>query len=226
MKSVLKLTFLGLIFAFVGCSSPQGEKAQVKDADTTTQKTEAAPNFFIDAKTSKVNWTGVKPTGKHTGTIAMKDGNLVVENGQIKGGSFTLDMNSLTVTDLKPGEGKEDLEGHLKGASAENADHFFNVEKYPTGSFEITKVVKVEGQEDANCMITGNLTLKGTTKQVSFRTMVSDEGGILKATTPVFKINRTTWGVNYGSKSVFSDLGDKFINDEVDLVIDITANPG
>ena len=38
-----------------------------------------------------------------------------------------------------------------------------------------------------------------------------------------FTIDRTKWGINYGSKSIFDNLGDKFIDDDMEITIDVTA---
>ena len=139
------------------------------------------------------------------------------------GGSFTLDMNSLASTDLT-GEQKAGLEGHLKGLDAKGADDFFNVNKYPTATFTITNVVPSTTIPDANVSITGNLKMKATEKSITFPASVVMLGDKVNAVTPSFKINRTEWGINYGSKTVFNDLKDKFINDDIALNILIEAN--
>ncbi|HEU4497379.1 MAG TPA: YceI family protein, partial [Flavobacterium sp.] len=68
----------------------------------------------VDIKNSKINWIGKKVTGSHEGTIQLKSGALVFKSNKLAGGSFTVDMGSIEVTDLKAGQGKEKLEGHLK----------------------------------------------------------------------------------------------------------------
>ncbi|MGB0261158.1 MAG: YceI family protein, partial [Flavobacteriaceae bacterium] len=74
----------------------------------------------IVVKSGTVNWTGYKVTGQHSGTLALKSGSINIQDGQLVGGEFVVDMTSLTVTDLK-GKGKANLEGHLK------SDDFFGV---------------------------------------------------------------------------------------------------
>ena len=121
-------------------------------------------------------------------------------------------MVSIEVTDLE-GEKKGKLEGHLKTGD------FFEVDKYPTASLEITEVKAVEGQEGATHNITGNLTMKDQTKSVTLPAMVSYKDGVLEAKTPDFKIDRTEWGIVYKS----SKVGDMAINDEMGINISLMA---
>ena len=106
------------------------ESAEVSDAKEVA---EASGTSFANVQ-GKVYWTGSKPTGKHTGYIDVKSGNLVVDAGKITGGEFTLDMNTITCTDLD-GDGKLSLEAHLKGTDEGEEDDFFNVTKFLTAKF-------------------------------------------------------------------------------------------
>ncbi|MCB0575506.1 MAG: YceI family protein, partial [Saprospiraceae bacterium] len=94
----------------------------------------APTSYNVDVNSSTVVWTGYKVTGKHTGTVKIKNGNLSWDNGQLTGGSFEIDMNSITCTDQE-GEWAQKLVGHLK------SEDFFGVEKYPTSKFVITKAI-------------------------------------------------------------------------------------
>src|SRR5690606_28126373 len=124
-----------------------------------------AVKYTVNTAESTIDWTGSKPTGKHTDTINLSEGEFSVKNDSVESGKFVIDMNSITVTDLEAGNGKDDLEAHLKGLGKEDtADHFFNVKKYPTGTFEITGIT----QEAGKTMVEGNLTLKETTKNIKF----------------------------------------------------------
>ena len=164
---------------------------------------------------SVVEWVGKKPTGQHTGTIGLQSGSLTVDNGKVTG-DFTIDMNSITVTDITEADGKLDLEAHLKGTGKEDgADHFFNVKTYPTGTFKLTSF------DGAN--VTGDLTLKGKTKTISFPATLTITDNEVTLESKPFEINRVDFGVNYASKSVFGDLKDKFINDEIELVVKVKA---
>lgn len=215
----MKTTMHAFLFILLSCliisckSGPKGDSATTGEAATTTT---AKGTAYTVNKGSLVNWEGAKPTGKHDGTINISSGSLFVNGKDITGGKFTIDMTSLTCTDLA-GDGKGKLEGHLKSGD------FFDVENHKTSTFEITKVTKLSGDNTASHMIFGNLTLKGITKNVGFKSIVTVKDGSLSATTPQFKIDRTKWNVKYGSKKFFDNLKDKFINDEIGLSISLTA---
>ena len=69
----------------------------------------------------------------------------------------------------------------------------------------------------------GDLTVKGKTKEVSFPATVVVTDTEVTINSEPFKINRVDFGVNFGSKSVFDNLKDKFIDDEVTLVVKAKA---
>ena len=161
----------------------------------------------VDAAKSTISWVGKKVTGQHSGTVALKEGTLIFKDKKLAGGSFTVDMTAISVSDLKAGEGKEKLEGHLK------ADDFFGSEKFPTA----TLVFKSLGAKANNTYsVTADLTIKGITKPVTFDIVVNGN----KATT-AFKVNRTVYGIQYGSGSFFENLGDKTINDDFELSVNL-----
>lgn len=202
---------LGISFlVFVSC------KKEEKVDPTTVEK--SISGMFITDSTSNLNWTGSKQTGKHSGTIKIKSGGFTVENGKISDGKFIIDMNSISVEDLD-GEDKLNLEEHLKGMKPDVTDHFFNVVKYPEATFVVTGFMN----EDGSDMLEGDLTIKDKTNKVKFPVSLTEADGFVTMTLPEFKINRTLWGVNYGSKSIFTDLGDRFINDDIALTINIRA---
>lgn len=220
MKKLFALMLFAGAIALFSCKESAGEKAEVSDAaqvDATTG--DAVP---VNVSNSVINWEGTKPTGTHTGTINISEGSVVVNDGKVTGGSFTIDMNSIVNTD-QDGDMKANLENHLKGFAEGKEDHFFNVAQHPTAKFELTKVVSLDGDADANSTVYGNLTIKDITKEIGFRATINTNGDQVTVSTPQFTIDRTQWGVNYGSKSIFDDLGDKFINDEIGLKINLQA---
>ena len=168
----------------------------------------------VNTSDSVITWKGYKVLGSHTGTIALKTGNLQMQDGQLVGGSFEIDMNTINCTDLT-GEYKGKLEGHLKSAD------FFGVEKYPYATFNITEVVS-RGTAGAY-KISGNLTIKETTKPVRFNVQMTEEDGVKVATGEV-EIDRSDFDVRYGSGSFFDNLGDNTIYDEFDLNIRLVLN--
>lgn len=171
----------------------------------TVAATVTAQQKKVNAATSTISWVGKKVTGQHTGILKIKEGTLVFKKKKLKGGLVTVDMTSIAVTDLKAGEGKEDLEGHLK------TEDFFGVAKYPTAKIDF-KLIADNG--DGSYGVTANLTIKDVTAPVTFKLVVK-EG---TATTNL-KIDRTKYGIKYGSGSFFENLGDKTIADEFELAV-------
>ena len=176
-----------------------------------TNPAKAPEAVAVDTQASYVQWTGYKVTGKHYGKVRLKSGSLQYTNGALTGGSFVLDMKSISVEDLTGGTADK-LRGHL------TSEDFFGVEKYPTAKFEITKVVS-RGTPGAYKII-GNLTIKSTTKEIRFNADMKQENG---KTVGVAKItlDRAEYDIRYGSGSFFENLGDKTIYDEFDLDINL-----
>ncbi|WP_445382732.1 YceI family protein [Robiginitalea sp. IMCC43444] len=160
----------------------------------------------VNAETSTVSWKAYKVTGSHNGVVELKSGALMFEDGALTGGEFVVDMTSLIATDLE-GDSKAKLEGHLK------SDDFFGVTSHPTSKLVFTEV-KSTGKNSYE--VTGDLTIKGITKPVTFD--VSVYGSKATAT---MKVDRAQYDVRYGSGSFFDNLGDKTIYDEFDLVVDL-----
>lgn len=221
MKNKFTLLMLCASLALtVSCKKDNTENAETTEAVEAKEATAEAVKYNVNTEESVIDWTGSKPTGKHTGTIKISEGEFAVKNDSVESGKFTLDMNSITVTDLEAGNGKEDLEGHLKGlGKEETANHFFNVNKYPTGTFEITGIT----QEEGKTMVEGNLTLKETTKNIKFPATITVTPEAVTLVSESFKIDRTLWKVNYSSKSIFDNLGDKYVDDEIEIKVNVKA---
>lgn len=215
-------TFLMLSFFLTSCGGPEGEAAETKEAAPAATADSGSKSYAVVADVSKVMWEGSKPGKSHFGSIDVSKGSINVEGGKITAGKFTLDMNSITCTDLT-GDQKEGLESHLKGTQEGKEDHFFNVAKHPTGEFVITKVVGVDGNPKFNSTIYGNLTLKGVSKEISFPATVNVSGKGVTANTPPFTINRTDWGIEFMSQSLGDDFKEKFINDNIGMTLNIVA---
>ncbi|MDG1728371.1 MAG: YceI family protein [Algibacter sp.] len=212
-KNFLKILFItALIISITGC------KDKAKEATTTAaeavEKTVNSEIYNVNNEASIIEWKGFKPTGSHNGTISIERGVLDVTDGKIVGGSFIIDMTSIVVTDIPADDkGNAKLKAHLT-----NQD-FFDVEKHPSAGFTITGLAEVEGK----MMLSGNLSLKDAKNNVTFPVTVSNENGVITLTSETFSIDRTKWNVKYGSKSIFDNLGDKFINDDMELKVMVTA---
>lgn len=176
----------------------------------------SAKSLTIDASASKVAWVGKKVTGQHNGTINVKGGTVEVDGKNLTGGTIEIDMDSITVLDIKDKTDNGKLTGHLK------SDDFFGVEKNKVSTFKISSA-KPQKKSSANYEITGDLTIKGhTEKGVKFPAVVTitDDKSTLKGK---LSIDRTKFNVRYGSGKFFENLGDKAINDNFELDVEIVA---
>ncbi len=185
-------------------------------SDTVDQDADNDSATLLDGDfvvTGDVNWIGRKVLGEHEGTIDLSKGNLVFENGEIAGGSFDIDMSSITVTDLT-GDDNQKLVGHLM------SDDFFGVENYPTATFEITSAQTTDG---SSYELTGDLTIKETTAEETLDVTVAENADGTLAATATMIIDRTIYDVRYGSGKFFDGLGDSTIDDEFELQIELTA---
>ena len=169
--------------------------------------------YVVDPQQSKINWVGRKVTGEHSGGISISQGKLIWNGKQLKGGSFEIDMNSITNTDITDKGYSDKLVGHLK------ADDFFATEKHPKANFVITSVTP-QGQQS---LVKGNLTIKGITKEVQFSATVQANGKQLTAKAKIM-VDRTLFDIKYGSGSFFDNLGDKAIENEFELDVALVAN--
>lgn len=161
-----------------------------------------AQNKSIDVKKSTIEWEGKKVTGKHNGTIDFQSGTLVFKKNVLRGGTFVVDMTTISTTDLQ-GEWKQKLDGHLK------ADDFFGVENFKTATL---KFKKISGKGNGLYTVVADLTIKGITNPVTFDITLSG-----KTATAKLIVDRTKYDIKYGSGSFFSDLGDKTISDNFEL---------
>lgn len=169
--------------------------------------------YRVIPASSTLEWQAKKVTGQHVGTIAFGDGTLNVGHKNITGGKLAVDMNTIVDTDLTDNGYKQKLIGHLK------SDDFFGVAKFPQATLEVKKV---EPKSDHLYHFTADLTIKGITAPVEFDAEVNDLSGQITATGSM-TVNRTKYGIKYGSGSFFEGLGDKMIYDDFTLKFKLVA---
>tara|TARA_Y100001954_G_scaffold159142_1_gene168913 strand:- start:1245 stop:1832 length:588 start_codon:yes stop_codon:yes gene_type:complete len=170
----------------------------------------SAQDYTVNTEKSKIHWIGKKVTGEHDGFIQLKQGKFSVIDDQIKKGQFTIDMNSMTCTDIEDAQYNQKLIGHLKSAD------FFGVEQFPKAKLVLTKSSKFKNNQ---CVVQGDLTIKNKTDVVKF--LVKRDGQTFKAT---IEVDRSKYDVRYGSSSFFDNLGDKVIYDVFELDVELTLN--
>lgn len=169
--------------------------------------------YNVDTAATKIVYVGKKVTGQHTGNVTAKSGNLTFAGETISAGEVVVDMNSMTSTDITDAEMNGKYLSHMKSPD------FFDTAKFPESKI----VIKSSKKTAKGLEVTGDLTMIGQTQPVTF--LVTD----LKKTDSAVSaksnvtLNRTKWGLKYGSGSFFKGLGDKAINDEFTLAIDLSA---
>lgn len=151
--------------------------------------------YKLSGENTKIEWTGTKPDGKHSGGFKTVGGTATLSDGSSLKLDVDIDCGSLYSDDDK-------LTQHLKSPD------LFSVKDHPKAKFKSTSVEKTaEGTK-----VSGDLTLLGKTKKVSFPAEITkgDTLGI-KAK---FTINRQDFGMTYGTGK---------INDDVEIRVDVKA---
>jgi len=176
-----------------------------------------ATTYQVDPDASSIGWKGEKIASSHQGHVGVKSGSVTVgDDGQVTGADITIDMTAMTNDDIKRPGGGDRLVGHLK------SDDFFGVTSYPTASFSLTGAAAATGADGSTHTLTGDLTIKGQSHSVSFPGTISvaDDKATASGT---LTIDRTKWGIRYGSGSFVDNLGDRAILDDITLTIAIQA---
>jgi polyisoprenoid-binding protein YceI len=173
----------------------------------------------IDLENSSVQWVGKKVTGAHEGNIKISEGQLVINGTSLTGGNFTIDMTSITVTDIENEGTNAKLVGHLK------SDDFFGTDKFKTAKVVLKSVEKTGSQPATgkalaiiNYDIVGSFTIKGITKDITFPATVTFMGASGARADAKITIDRTLFDIHYGSDN---SLGDKMIYKNFDLNVSI-----
>jgi polyisoprenoid-binding protein YceI len=209
MKFNASLMVLPLVL-LLGCSKnpaenvPAAQVSSATNAPAASAPGTAAKTYAFSATDSKVEFTGSKVTGKHDGGFRKFAGELNVADGKLvpAGNKVVIDTTSLF-------SDAERLTGHLKSAD------FFDVAKHPTATFVTTDIKPTA----TNSIVTGNLTLHGVTKQISFPAKIDVTDGSVKVDAEFF-LNRFDFDIKYSGKA------DDLIRQEVVLRLKVDAKPG
>jgi polyisoprenoid-binding protein YceI len=207
MKTLLLTVATALLI--VGCSKNPAENvpaAEVKSpssAPAAADPSAQARTFTLGPTNSAIEFTGSKVTGKHDGGFREFNGELSVVNGKLSptGNKVVIQTKSLYAD-------SDRLTGHLKSAD------FFDAEKFPTATFETTNIET----GSTNATVTGNLTLHGVTKQISFPAHIDVSHDAVTVTSEFF-LNRFDFGMKYPGKV------DDLIRQEVVLRLKVKASP-
>jgi polyisoprenoid-binding protein YceI len=216
MNNKLYTTYLIIITSplFFGCGGPVKEKNKNNaPSNSVSQEHVAGEKYIIDTKESVLTWEGSMVFGfeeKHIGYVYISKGELMIENGQLVGGTAEIDMNTI---EYKDKANKNTPVKHLKSPD------YFDVEKFPISTFSITKVVYVIR---GNIKVTGDLTIKGITNSVTFPAKMEVKDGIVRANGKVV-IDRTQWGIRYRSGKFYDNLADQAVSDDIEIQMNIVT---
>ena len=213
MNNKLSITYLILIIAplFFGCAGHvKEENKNNAPASSISLHVGNEKYIRIDTKESVVAWKGSSVEGAHRGYVYISQGELMIENGQLVGGTVEVDMSTIEGDDHRS---DNNLIKHLKDSD------FFDVKRFPFSTIAITRA---ESTNDENKKVTGNLTIKGITHPVTFPAKMEVKDGIVNANGKLV-IDRTDWGIRYRSGKFFANLADKTISDSIEFNIKIVA---
>lgn len=234
MKNVFKnFTFVAIlvsVFVISSCTTaPKSDEAEVGETQEVDEEVQAeAKKLDLNLETSLVTWVGTKPIGRHNGSFNLSEGFINLKEGEIVGGEYIIDINTLKVLD-GDAESQKKLGTHLL------SPEFFNAEKNPTAKFVITGVEPYEEseedkatreKEDAEYVlqnpthkVSGNFTMNGVENGITFPAKIEIDGEAVKAEAK-FNINRKDWKMSYGADE---SLGDNFIRPTVHIGFDIAT---
>jgi len=207
-----RLLSIVTVFFLISCGSAENSNSSelpVKDeVENISTSSSVSGTFSVDVDSSVLKWESSKLVGSHHGVVSIVTGVITVGNGAVTQGALTVDLSTIKELDVEA-EKAAKLERHLKEAD------FFNVSEFPTASIVVTSVR--EG------VVYADLTLKGKTKSIEFPAsiLITDES---VSVTAKFTINRTDWGIVFGSGNFFTDLTkEKIISDDIKFGIEIKA---
>ncbi len=175
--------------------------------------------YAIDTEQSEIRWTGRNLTGSHTGTLKLLSGTIEVENGRATRGVFVVDMHSISDKSVEDSEMRRLLQSHLA------SDDFFDVQRFPTAEFRLTRIAPMEraAAGSPNSEVSGELVMKGVCREISFRAVTAPMPDGRLAAEAHFDIDRTQWNVLYGSGKFYEKLGKHLVHDDVTVELKIIA---
>jgi polyisoprenoid-binding protein YceI len=206
--SIVVTIFSGLIF-LTACSNPAADKTKAVTGEATKTASPAAAasqKYLITPQNSKIEFIGAKVTGHHNGSFGDFSGQIDY-TGNVETSRVSINIKTESIATDTP-----DLTKHLKTAD------FFDVAKFPEATF-VSTAIKAGGEKGASHTVTGNLTMHGVTKAVTFPATISvtPDAATVESS---FSINRKDFGINYAGAA------DNLIRDDVVLTLHIRATKG
>ena len=207
-RSLFLAASLASLGIFASCDDPTKGQAKASAAAPVTSgaaNVSAGTAFAVTPQNSKIEWTGSKVTGSHDGSFSSFSGSITLVGGAIDKSRVAVDIDTPSLMTAP-----DNLIKHLKSPD------FFGVEQFPKASFASTSI-KAGGDKGAGFQVSGNLTLHGVTKSISFPANITVAGDVVNADA-TFSINRKDFNLNYPGKV------DDIIRDDVLIKLTLHAS--
>ncbi len=221
MKNTFTWMACAVTIALASCGAPAETNSEEPASKEETKTTEAVEfmggTYVVDQAASTVNWKGTEITTRfHEGTVNVHKGSIQVIDKSISNGFVAIDMKSIVCTDEGMNDdSKANLIGDLK------SDDFFGVDQFPFSRIDI-EGIKTKGDVS---YAYGKIFVREIGEPINFPVNVSEEDGNLVVDAS-FTFDRSKHDVKFRSGAfpdLFPDLGDKLINDDIELDVHIVA---
>jgi len=218
-KSIWVASAISIVVS--SCATPTAKESVEPVIKEETQASEAIEfmggSYTIDAEESVINWKGTEITTEyHVGTVNVHKGSVDVVDKTFSKGFIAIDMNSIVVTDEDMGDkSKQRLTRHLK------SEDFFGVEQFPFSRMDIAGIKSKESVDYAY----GKIFVREIAQPITFPIEISEEDGNMIIDASI-TFDRSKHNVKFRSGAfpdLFPDLGDKLINDDIELNVHIVA---
>lgn len=193
---------------------PTGSNNQTIETNSNQDEVEVSGEgevYVVNEEESSLRWHAERIVGNaHDGNVPFT-GKVVVNDDTFVSGAFIIDVANFTSDD-----NNQRFMTHVK------SEDFFEVETYPIAELVINSA---EATDVANVYnVLADLTIKGQTNDIAFPATIVRDGENIKATAD-FTIDRTRWGIVYDSGSIFSEIGDRAIRDEIEYKLNLVVSP-
>ena len=208
-----KFIIPALLFAAVMTTSCGSNAVEASDAKEV-KEVAITGTYNVLGDHNHVDWKAwhLGKTGERYGKVSLQDAEASVNEGSLVGGKFVMDLTALTVENFGDDTAQnEKLKGHLTSGD------FFLTDSFPTATFEITNVDTTSG--DFNSVLTGNLTIKGVSKSISFKSNVEITKEAVSIASETFEVNREDWGLTYHNEGTVGVPADYLIANEIAFTI-------
>ncbi len=207
-----KIGLLALVLLGSSCvdkSNFEVQLASIQEQQSLPEVLEA-DTLKLDLNQSNLYWKGTKMrgNGSHEGEVSISHGYLLKDKSGLSGGKFEIDMKSINITDIPETDPNpiKNLTEHLMDLD------FFDVDNFPVSAFEITKITN---HSPENLEVSGNLTIRGITRNITFKAIQKE-----KSITARFLIDRFDWNIAYEGSWADRTLVDREIEFKVELVLE------